>query len=376
MRFDLTAGCVVARVVYDGSGSTGKTTNVTRLASSFRAVAAGEATPPLELCGRTMYFDWMTLRAGHVYGFPLICEVLTVPGQPELAARRAHVLAGADAVVHVCDAGRDALEETRANLAWTRARIAPELPLVLQANKQDEPGAMSGAELVAALAGLAGGEVVEAIARDGIGVVDTFLRAVRALTRSLEADEGGRVEVTRGGGAIGLRETLEALPVDRAWLAELALENAASALASIERPRPTLAERAERAPPPLPGPTVPPGHVWPARLGRTVLAKLAASAAYARASVPTETPIEIDGWELFTSSELRFEDGEAARASLVRRAREHAQLQRTTEGDAILVLARAADEALWLWTLRPLRGVAAPLELRGQRARGIERGSA
>lgn len=350
------------RIVYDGSGSTGKTTNVARLASSFRAVSAGDSAPRVELCGRTMYFDWVTMRAGRVSGLPLSCEILTVPGQPELAARRAHILASADAVVHVCDARRGALDETRANLAWTRARLGATVPLVVQANKQDAPDAMTPDELSALLDGAAGeAPIVEAIARDGVGVADTFLRALRELTRSVDARDDVRVQATTDGGAAGLLESLDALPVDRAWLAELALEDAAAEMDRAGRPPSVDAVRASHAPPVLPTKGVPAGHVWPATLGRSVLAELTASATYERVShlgVAPDAPIAIDGWELFTSAELRFEDAEAARASLVRRAREHAQLQRTTEGDAILVLERAADEALWLWMLRRLGDVA------------------
>ncbi|MFO0614420.1 MAG: GTPase domain-containing protein [Polyangiaceae bacterium] len=358
---------MVARVVYDGCGSAGKTTNVRRLASALRGVASWELEAPLELAGRTLYFDWVTIRAGEVCGFPLLCEVVTVPGQAELAQRRARILEGADVVVHVCDARVEAVTETRASLGSMRDALgASGASVVLQANKQDASSALVGPDLALALG--EGGPVIEAIASEGIGVVDTFLVAVRELMERVEGEGlDPRVPVGGSGGAGELFDALEALEVDRAWLAELALEAAAAELdAEARRARApgsrvasegALEARASVAPPLLPGPGIPAGHVWPALRGRSVLAELSASAAYAEARASADTPLTIDGWELWTSAELRFDDAERARASLVRRAREHARIQRATEGDAILVLERAGDDALWLWTLRPRGGV-------------------
>lgn len=366
MRLDLATGRLVARVVYDGSASAGKTTNVRQLAASFRARCTSAVETPVELAGRTLYFDWITLRAGHIHGLPLTCEVLTSPGQTALESRRDAILATADVVVHVCDARPEALDETAANLRWTLGRLAARaapVPLVIQANKQDDPDALDRRDLAIALGDAAwDAQITEAIARDGVGVVDTFLAAIEALAASVETGGADPVApVIPGGGPQDLLDQLEALPIDRAWLAELFLEaaeaEAEAAVRAIRRDDATAdrGDARELARPELPGQTVPLGHVWPAVPGRAALAEIARAASDATIQTSAQAPTELalGAWQLWTSPAHRFDDERAARASLLERAREHARLQRSPEGDAILVLERAADDALWLWTLRP-----------------------
>ena len=48
-----------------------------------------------------------------VCGFPLLCQVISVPGQVVLTERRRHLLATADAVVYVCDSAESKVEMAR-----------------------------------------------------------------------------------------------------------------------------------------------------------------------------------------------------------------------------------------------------------------------
>lgn len=182
--FDLEEQKVVARVVYDGAAGAGKTTNLRQLATLFTVVRRSQLFTPVELNGRTLYFDWLQIAGGLVAGLPLLCQAVTVPGQTALAPRRRHLLRSADAVVFVCDSAPGSLAKTRRSLALLeeeRARRAMDVPLVVQANKQDAPGALSAAELLAELGLPSGTPVVTARADDGGGVLETWVLAVRSV---------------------------------------------------------------------------------------------------------------------------------------------------------------------------------------------------
>src|SRR4051812_21914469 len=118
--FDLARQRICVRVVYDGVGSAGKTTNVRQLRALFPPQQTSDVISPSELRGRTLAFDWLEIRAGVLAGFPLICQVVTVPGQRALEKRRRQLLEGADVVVMVADSGRAELERTRSGMTLTR----------------------------------------------------------------------------------------------------------------------------------------------------------------------------------------------------------------------------------------------------------------
>jgi signal recognition particle receptor subunit beta len=369
--FDLEKQRVCVRVVYDGVASAGKTTNLRQLAELFASQPTCEIFSPAEIDGRTLYFDWLQIAAGMVCGFPLVCQVITVPGQVVLTPRRRHLLATADVVVYVCDSDAQASERAREGLA-PFDRIQEErgetIPLVVQANKQDQPGALSGSQLLAAV-GRTGVPVVEAVATDGIGVVDTFAAAVRTAVRSIQARvESGAFKV-----AVQPAETpAEALTklsdviVDPEWAAEMVLEEAAAAFESAETvgethaeepatDRDTVRPKSAHAPA-FPAPDVPPGFVWPAHTGRAVLLVLAAVPA-------TKLPLAVDGdgrvcvsigeQTLSTRVDLRFENAEAGRQALVRAARERTQLGPLLPPETVLVAQPAPDGSSWLWTIQP-----------------------
>src|SRR5579864_6982644 len=116
---DLERDVIVIRIVYDGPPLAGKTTSVRALAHSL----ARSVETPLEASGRTVFFDWMEYTGGLFEGHQIRCQVVSVPGQPDLAARRrAHV----GQLVEIL-----------------RAQGEPPIGVVVQANKQDVPGALS-----------------------------------------------------------------------------------------------------------------------------------------------------------------------------------------------------------------------------------------
>lgn len=351
--FDPSEQRMCVRVVYDGAAGAGKTTNLRQLATLFAAQRTTEVASPVELRGRTLYFDWMEIAAGVVCGFPLMCQVISVPGQVAFSARRKHLLESADVVVYVCDSSDAAVR--RAHDAFSVVEGMSGRPIVLQANKQDQPNALDARTILASL----GRDlpVVEAIAADGIGVVDTFVTAVRTVARRLQVQterEGLRVPVRLADSMNEVLASVVAAPIDRFGAAELLLEEASAAFLFAEPvAKPSHPVTTEGAPSvvdaPLPNADVPTGFVWPAHTGRAILRALAPEDAVRSAG----NEWTIGDRVLSTSPDLRFDEPDAARQALVRAARERTQLEGLLVADTVLVVQAATDGTSWLWTVRP-----------------------
>ena len=81
-------GVLVLRLVYDGPPFSGKTTTLRTLA---RGLGVDVVTPE-EREGRTVFFDWVDYVGGLFDGRRIRCQIVSVPGQRELASRREHLL--------------------------------------------------------------------------------------------------------------------------------------------------------------------------------------------------------------------------------------------------------------------------------------------
>ncbi|AKU93494.1 gliding motility protein MglA [Labilithrix luteola] len=364
--FDLREKRMCVRIVYDGLAGAGKTTNLRQLSGLFATQRTSDLVSPAEIEGRTLYFDWMQIKGGVVCGFPLICQVISVPGQVVLTERRRHLLSTADVVVYVTDSARSAVANARSGLAVLDevARERDEAPLiVVQANKQDQIDVLTGPAILDEL-GRPGTVCVEAIARDGIGVVDTFVAAVRAIARAVQAKverEELRIPVARPQGPRALLQRLEALEVDPEWAAEMFLEEATAEfltsqdtdVSPIVPPPPPLSSLHGDAAP-FPRTDVPTGYVWPAHTGRACLRSVSHAAI---SSVPLDddgaAETHAEGFRLWTSRRWYFEDADSARQGIVRSARERTQLGPLLSPDTVLVLQPVDEEKSWLWTIAP-----------------------
>ncbi len=144
--------------------------------------------------GRTRYFDWLLLGAGHIDDRPLRVEVLTVPGQLAFASLRFRLLHGADAVVFVCESTRAGILPARVawGFLWRTLAVIGEsdLPIVLQANKQDLPGALDPAA-VAREIGSSPAIAVGAQAQGGDDIRVSFHRALDLARTRLRAERRG-----------------------------------------------------------------------------------------------------------------------------------------------------------------------------------------
>ncbi|HBL27133.1 MAG TPA: hypothetical protein DD490_09890, partial [Acidobacteria bacterium] len=181
-------GLLVVRIVYAGAGFAGKTTTLRSLGERL----ARPVYSPEEISGRTIFFDWLEYEAGLFEGRRIRCQIVSVPGQVSLAARRRSLIETADAVVFVADTSRRRLADSREQLeellGWLAALPGPMVGLVLQANHRDAEDAISPSELKTLIPSV-GRQVgiIESVAIDGSGVREAFILGVRlALDRVRE----------------------------------------------------------------------------------------------------------------------------------------------------------------------------------------------
>jgi signal recognition particle receptor subunit beta len=365
---DRSSGSIVIRVVYDGPPLSGKTTSVRALARTLANRHHAEVYSPQEIFGRTQFFDWLEFTGGLMSGFAVRCQIISVPGQEELAQRRAFLLRDADAVISVMDTTAAGLP---ISLQYFE-RLTPylerpgELPVgvIVQANMRDRPEAVPIDQVRRALPALPGLAVFESVAPEATGVRESFIFAVRlALDRTRHLLQEGllpegkpefgtgeellrRLHDEEAVGALGelVRERLGAEPA-----AEPPPAAASSAPAEpvAEAPGPPLPTE---LPPPLPDATVPSGHVWPPVVGRVFLRELGAASVELAGSAPLWAMATQDGWLGRSSAQEVFPSGDEARRELLRRAREHARLQAVLSERRVITINEEAADRWRLWT--------------------------
>ena len=180
--YDRERACYVVRVVYDGPGLAGKTTNLKQVCEFVSTRRRSELYTPAELKGRTMFFDWLEVDAPPRSGRSIKFQLITVPGQVQRNYRRRPLVEMADVVVFVCDSTPEQVPDTLRTFARLRAsmkrRMRP-LPLVVQVNKQDVPGAVAPDKLRRRLRLDEEVPFVPARAVECIGVKETLVTAMR-----------------------------------------------------------------------------------------------------------------------------------------------------------------------------------------------------
>jgi signal recognition particle receptor subunit beta len=190
--FDSARDCHVVRIVFDGPGFAGKTTNLQYICNATPATRRSEMYTPAALKGRTMFFDWMELDGPPAIGIKLKFQLITVPGQEERDYRRRPLVEMADVVVFVCDSIPEHLAGTQRTFARLRAtmkRRSDPLPLVVQANKQDVANAVSPQKLRRRLRLDADVPMFSANAVQGVGVRETLATAMRLGIEQLASSE-------------------------------------------------------------------------------------------------------------------------------------------------------------------------------------------
>ncbi len=351
---DVSSNEIVLRVVYDGTPESGKTTSLRALAGSLAQTAV---TPEEDATGRTLWFDWMEYVGGRFEGSRIRCQIISVPGQRELGARRHALLASADVVVSVVDTTPDAfalsltyLDELRQTMAGTTVGI------VLQANKRDRPDAVPLDRVVAALGPDVG--FVESVAADGTGIREAFVYAVRlALDRVRDLMSRGALTSGVPGSAAELLALLQgnevvqvpAIATNTESLAATVLTDVleTEARAATTRVAPTKGH----APRP-PDTSAPSGATWPPVEGRAILAQVAELDLTPHQFKNGDWVMGLgSGWRIVSRSDACYHSLDEGRAALIQWARMHATVSTVLSPRRCIVLAEAGDGSWRLWQI-------------------------
>lgn len=362
-RIDERSGDVVIRIVYDGMPEAGKTTNIQQLSASIPLQRRGAQASPDTTGRRTEFFDWLDFAGGFVDGRRVRCQLVSVPGQPQLLHRRLYLLHTADVVVFVADSRAETVNENRESVTNLRERLLVAnavLPaaVVVQANKQDLPGALRSRVLAAELDLPVGTPVIPASAQSGRGVLDTFVLAARLASERVRALllDGGVIETLDDlhASPAALHRTMLTLETNREapTIEHVALANAGR----WTRRRGNMVDEARASTLPRADQLLA-GHVWPPVKGRAAVATALVGVPTIPRDVfdwaPGEKPFEIalEGWTLHSHAGWLFADESSARAALTQIVRGLvADSAYLVEGRAVFVCQDGDSYRLWILT--------------------------
>ena len=161
------------RILYHGLGMAGKTTNLEKLKEIYGQYVQ-ERIHQQTTENRTVYLDMLALNLKtKLENTELSVEIFTTPGQERFKILRKWIFGHVDGLVMVLDSSRSLEENLRAYQELKEAGLV-DIPMVVQVNKRDVQGAISMELLRNTLRDI---PIVEAVAKDGLGVAET-LRAI------------------------------------------------------------------------------------------------------------------------------------------------------------------------------------------------------
>lgn len=179
------------KIVYYGAALSGKTTNLEQI---YRRVDKSRRSELVSLKthgDRTLFFDFLQLELGKIGALTPKVHLYTVPGQSYYEASRKLVLKGMDGMVFVVDSDPARLEDNHQSLESMKNHLAAfdmhyqKIPLVIQYNKQDLPGAISPQKLAIYL-NLTAFTHAPAVAAQGIGVFETLRTITQRTLTSIQ----------------------------------------------------------------------------------------------------------------------------------------------------------------------------------------------
>ncbi len=183
---------ISCKIVYYGPGLSGKTTNLQYVHKKVPQPTKGELISLATDADRTLYFDFLPINIGSVAGFTTKFQLYTVPGQVYYNATRKLVLRGVDGLVFVADSQEPKMEENAESLKNLLDNLLEygyslnEVPMVIQYNKRDLPGALPLDVLEKAL-NPNGVPSFEAVAVKGDGVFDTLKCIIKIVLEKARA---------------------------------------------------------------------------------------------------------------------------------------------------------------------------------------------
>ncbi len=188
VQFNTKDNEILVKIVYYGTGLSGKTTNLQKLHEMTDPTQKTDLFSVNTMQDRTLFFDLLPLDLGYVYGNSIKLQIYTVPGQVHYDSTRRIVLSGADGVAFVADSDQAKLQENIQsinnlyhNLQANRLNIK-EIPLVMQYNKRDLPN-VTPVDVLNQKLNFRSVPFFEAVAVTGEGVLETFLATVKQTVR-------------------------------------------------------------------------------------------------------------------------------------------------------------------------------------------------
>jgi signal recognition particle receptor subunit beta len=178
------------KIVYYGPGLGGKTTSLKRVHATVDPAGRVKLVSLKTDDERTLFFDMLPIELGELDGYRFRISAFTVPGQVKYNLTRRQVLVGADAVIFVADSQATRLDENLESLESLDENLGingidpKAMPVVMQYNKRDVPGAAAVAQLDRAL-NPRGLPSFETEATNGRGVFRAFVKAARTMLDSV-----------------------------------------------------------------------------------------------------------------------------------------------------------------------------------------------
>jgi signal recognition particle receptor subunit beta len=176
------------KLVYAGPGLSGKTTNVKFIHSQIPSSDRGKLISLATGNERTLFFDFLPINTGTIYGFKVRLHLYSVPGQAMYTDSRQLILQGVDGIIFVADSQRARMDANIASLRDLKENLRDTkrkgLSLVLQTNKRDLPDILP-TDTIRKKLGLERVPCIESVAVDGTGVFETLRKASRIVMRRL-----------------------------------------------------------------------------------------------------------------------------------------------------------------------------------------------
>jgi signal recognition particle receptor subunit beta len=185
---------VNCKIVYVGTGLSGKTTNVQFIYEQTAQDLRGKFFAGNTENERTLFFDFLPLGIGDVRGYKTRFHLYTIPGQTFYELSQQFILKGVDGVVFVVDSQAERMEsnlESYENLTRNLERQGYDpnkLPLIFQYNKRDLPSALPVKELEQTF-NPGRKPSYEAVASRGEGVMETLQSITQWVIRELKGGE-------------------------------------------------------------------------------------------------------------------------------------------------------------------------------------------
>jgi hypothetical protein len=185
---------VNCKIVYVGTGLSGKTTNVQYIYEQTAQDLRGKFFAGNTENERTLFFDFLPLGVGDVRGYKTRFHLYTIPGQTFYEISQQFILKGVDGVIFVVDSQAERMESNLESFEILTRNLERQgydpnkLPLVFQYNKRDLPSALPVKELEQTF-NPGRKPSFEAVASRGDGVMETLQSVTQWVIRELKGGE-------------------------------------------------------------------------------------------------------------------------------------------------------------------------------------------